>query len=93
MITRYDEKMTGNDYAKALIIDKFDELLDCYWLEDNFDIFNFDGSRKMTEREEYEIKMMLVKTIKGLSKYLGWTSPRADNLLNHLLSKPTDDDL
>ena len=91
MITRYDEKMTANDYAKSLIVDKFNELLDGYWAEQNFDIYDYDGNRIMTEKEEVAIRMMLAKRIKGLSKYLGWTSPRADNLLNNLLSKPTEE--
>jgi len=82
MITKYDEKMTANDYAKSLIIDKFNDLLDGYWAEQNFDIYDYDGNRIMTEKEEVAIRMMLAKRIKGLTKYLGWTLPRVDDILN-----------
>jgi hypothetical protein len=36
----------------------------------------------MTEKEELAIRIMLAKRIKGLTKYLGWTLPRVDAILN-----------
>lgn len=82
MITKDGVKMTANKYAKEVILDALDTVLEGYWVEGNFDVENidFDTSSKtfgkniapITEREVEEIKKMIQKRIAGVTKYLGY---------------------
>lgn len=82
MITKDGVKMTANKYAKEVILDALDTVLEGYWVEGNFDVENidFDTNSKtfgkniapITEREVEEIKKMIQKRIAGVTKYLGY---------------------
>jgi hypothetical protein len=71
MLKWYDgEKVTPNKYAKLLILDKIDELLDGYWEEG---LTNYDGTLDCTEKELEEVRRLLRKRAKGVYNYLGYT--------------------
>lgn len=82
MITKDGVKMTANKYAKEVILDALDTVLEGYWIEGNFDVENidFDTSSKtfgkniapITQKEVLEIKKMIHKRIAGVTKYLGY---------------------
>jgi len=82
MITKDGVKMTANKYAKEVILDALDTVLEGYWIEGNFDVENidFDTSSKtfgkniapITQKEVLEIKKMIHKRIAGITKYLGY---------------------
>ena len=82
MITKDGVKMTANKYAKGVILDALDTVLEGYWMEGNFDVENidFDTSSKtfgkniapITQKEVLEIKKMIHKRIAGVTKYLGY---------------------
>jgi hypothetical protein len=82
MITKDGVKMTANKYAKEVILDALDTVLEGYWVEGNFDVENidFDTSSKtfgkniapITQKEVLEIKKMIQKRIAGVTKYLGY---------------------
>ena len=82
MITKDGVKMTANKYAKEVILDALDTVLEGYWVEGNFDVENidFDTSSKtfgkniapITQKEVLEIKKMIHKRIAGITKYLGY---------------------
>ena len=42
MITRNGVKMTANRYAKEIILDRLDSVLEGYWVEGNLDTENID---------------------------------------------------
>ena len=76
MLKWYDgEKVTPNKYAKLLILDKIDQLLDGYWEEELKDIDYTTGkaSLKCTEKELAEVRRLLRKRAKGVYNYLGYT--------------------
>jgi len=82
MITKDGVKMTANKYAKEVILDQLDNVLEGYWMEGNPDIedIDFDTSSKnfnkniapITQKEVLEIKKMIHKRIAGITKYLGY---------------------
>tara|TARA_R110002124_G_scaffold247178_1_gene412286 strand:+ start:29 stop:298 length:270 start_codon:yes stop_codon:yes gene_type:complete len=82
MITKDGVKMTANKYAKEVILDALDTVLEGYWVEGNFDVENidFDTNSKtfgkniapITQKEVLEIKKMIHKRIAGVTKYLGY---------------------
>ena len=82
MITKDGVKMTANKYAKEVILDALDTVLEGYWIEGNFDVENidFDTNSKtfgkniapITQKEVLEIKKMIHKRIAGITKYLGY---------------------
>ena len=82
MITKDGVKMTANKYAKEVILDALDTVLEGYWMEGNFDVENidFDINSKtlgkniapITQKEVLEIKKMIHKRIAGVTKYLGY---------------------
>tara|TARA_R100000664_G_C2673668_1_gene84609 strand:+ start:246 stop:515 length:270 start_codon:yes stop_codon:yes gene_type:complete len=84
MITKNGVKMTANKYAKETILDRLDDLLEGYWVEGNWDVENLDLDSQsktfgkniapITEREVKEIQKMINKRIKGITKYLGYSS-------------------
>jgi len=55
MLRSFDEKVTPNKYAKALILDKIDQLLEGYWEED---LINYDGKLDCTEKELEEVRRL-----------------------------------
>ena len=69
------EKVTPNKYAKYLILDKIDELLEGYWVEDleDYDCLTGKTSLKCTEKELAEVRRLLRKRAKGVYNYLGYT--------------------
>tara|TARA_B110000285_G_scaffold121971_1_gene137911 strand:- start:612 stop:836 length:225 start_codon:yes stop_codon:yes gene_type:complete len=69
MLKYLDEKVTPNKYAKLLILDKMDQLLEGYWEEG---LINYDGKLDCTEKELAEVRMLLTKRIKGVYNYLGY---------------------
>ena len=75
MLKWIDEKVTPNKYAKYLILDKIDELLDGYWEEALEDYDNRTGKTGYvcTEKELAEVRKMLRKRAKGVYNYLGYT--------------------
>ena len=70
MLKYLDEKVTPNKYAKLLILDKMDQLLEGYWEEG---LINYDGKLDCTEKELEELRRLLRKRIKGVYNYLGYT--------------------
>lgn len=82
MIKKNGVKMTANKYAKEVILDRLDDLLDGYWVEHNTDVEdisldseNFgENIAPITEREVLEIQKMLNKRIAGITKYLGYST-------------------
>jgi hypothetical protein len=82
MITKDGVKMTANKYAKEVILDALDTVLEGYWMEGNFDVENidFDINSKtlgkniapITQKEVLEIRKMIHKRIAGITKYLGY---------------------
>ena len=82
MITKDGVKMTANKYAKEVILDALDSVLEGYWVEGNTDVedIDFDTSSKtftkniapITQKEVMEIKKMIHKRIAGVTKYLGY---------------------
>ena len=67
------EKVTPNKYAKLLILDKIDQLLEGYWEEEltqtNFDTWKDELT--CTEKELEQVREQLQKRCTGLFKYLG----------------------
>jgi hypothetical protein len=43
MIVKDGVKMTANKYAKEMILDQLDRVLEGYWIEGNTDIEDYDG--------------------------------------------------
>ena len=84
MITKDGVKMTANKYAKEVILDRLDDVLDGYWVEHNTDVedMDLDSQSKtfgkniapITEREVKEIQKMINKRVAGITKYLGYTT-------------------
>ena len=84
MITKDGVKMTANKYAKEVIWNRLDDVLEGYWVEGNFDVerIDFDSQSKtfgkniapITEREVLEIQKMINKRVAGITKYLGYTT-------------------
>jgi len=82
MITKDGVKMTANKYAKEVILDQLDNVLEGYWIEGNTDVedINLDYKSKnygkniapITQKEVLEIKKMIHKRIAGVTKYLGY---------------------
>ena len=70
MLKWVDEKVTPNKYAKILILDKIDQLLEGYWEED---LTNYEGELDCTVKELEEVRRLLTKRIKGVYNYLGYT--------------------
>jgi hypothetical protein len=70
MLKYLDEKVTPNKYAKLLILDKMDQLLEGYWEEG---LINYDGKLDCTEKELEEVRRLLRKRAKGVYNYLGYT--------------------
>ena len=70
MLKWVDEKVTPNEYAKLLILDKIDGLLDGCWAEG---LENYDGTLDCTEKELEEVRRLLRKRAKGVYSYLGYT--------------------
>ena len=70
MLKWVDEKVTPNEYAKLLILDKIDGLLDGCWEEG---LENYDGTLDCTEKELEEVRRLLRKRAKGVYSYLGYT--------------------
>ena len=75
MLKLKGEKVTPNNYAKQLILNKIDELLEGYWVEDleDFDSLTGETSLKCTEKELAEVRKLLRKRAKGVYNYLGYT--------------------
>jgi len=84
MITKSGVKMTANQYAKEVILDALDNVLDGYWVENNADVegIDLDANSKtfgkniapITEREVKQIQKMINKRVAGITKYLGYTT-------------------
>ena len=82
MITKDGVKMTANKYAKEVILDALDTVLEGYWIEGNTDIEDYDWDinsknfnkniAPITQKEVLEIKKMIHKRIAGITKYLGY---------------------
>jgi hypothetical protein len=82
MIIKDGVKMTANKYAKEVILDQLDNVLEGYWMEGNPDIEDIDLDYKsktfnknlapITQKEVLEIKKMIHKRIAGITKYLGY---------------------
>ena len=82
MITKNGVKMTANKYAKEVILDQLDNVLEGYWMEGNFDVEDYDldyesknygkNIAPITQKEVLEIKKMIHKRIAGITKYLGY---------------------
>ena len=70
MLKWVDEKVTPNKYAKTLILNQMDQLLEGYWEEG---LENYDGTLGCTEKELEEVRRLLRKRIKGVYNYLGYT--------------------
>jgi|TARA_E500000318_G_scaffold65776_1_gene60738 hypothetical protein len=68
--------ITPNKFAKELILDKMDELLEGYWVE-ALETYDFDTGKQgwdgMTQKELDEVKRLLRKRVKGVYSYLGYT--------------------
>ena len=69
------EKVTPNKYAKLLILDKIDQLLEGYWEEelDDYNCRTGKAGLKCTEKELAEVRRLLRKRAKGVYNYLGYT--------------------
>ena len=84
MITKDGVKMTANKYAKEVILDRLDDVLDGYWVEHNTDVEDMDLDNQsktfgkniapITEREVEEIQKMINKRVAGITKYLGYST-------------------
>ena len=84
MITRNGVKMTANKYAKEVILDRLDDVLEGYWVEGNPDTENIDldydsktygkNLAPITQKEVLEIQKMINKRVAGITKYLGYTT-------------------
>lgn len=82
MITKNGVKMTANKYAKEVILDQLDNVLEGYWMEGNPDVEDYDldyesknygkNIAPITQKEVLEIKKMIHKRIAGITKYLGY---------------------
>ena len=82
MITKNGVKMTANKYAKEVILDQLDHVLEGYWMEGNPDVEDYDldyesknygkNIAPITQKEVLEIKKMIHKRIAGITKYLGY---------------------
>jgi|TARA_R110000868_G_scaffold14284_4_gene66337 hypothetical protein len=82
MIVKDGVKMTANKYAKEMILDQLDRVLEGYWIEGNTDIEDYDWDinsknfnkniAPITQKEVLEIKKMIHKRIAGITKYLGY---------------------
>jgi hypothetical protein len=82
MIIKDGVKMTANKYAKEMILDQLDRVLEGYWIEGNTDIEDYDWDinsknfnkniAPITQKEVLEIKKMIHKRIAGITKYLGY---------------------
>jgi hypothetical protein len=82
MIVKDGVKMTANKYAKEVILDQLDNVLEGYWIEGNTDIEDYDWDinsknfnkniAPITQKEVLEIKKMIHKRIAGITKYLGY---------------------
>ena len=82
MITKDGVKMTANKYAKEVILDALDTVLEGYWMEGNFDVENIDfdinsktlgkNMAPITQKEVLEIRKMIHKRIARITKYLGY---------------------
>ena len=70
MLKWVDEKVTPNKYAKILILNQMDQLLEGYWEEG---LENYEGELDCTEKELEEVRRLLRKRIKGVYNYLGYT--------------------
>ena len=70
MLKWADEKVTPNKYAKTLILNQMDQLLEGYWEEG---LENYEGELDCTEKELEEVRRLLTKRIKGVYNYLGYT--------------------
>ena len=66
MIKYNNQRMTANQVAKELLIDKLDIALE-FWTESCF--IDLD---KMTDKEKQDIQNQLVKRANGILKYLGF---------------------
>tara|TARA_R100001244_G_scaffold73261_1_gene58925 strand:+ start:385 stop:660 length:276 start_codon:yes stop_codon:yes gene_type:complete len=82
-------KITANQYAKHLILDKFDFLLEGYWIEENEKSgwYNEDGTTQrfddLTQAEIAKIEDMLRNRIRGVTKYLGYIPYPSDHPYNN----------
>ena len=84
MITKNGVKMTANKYAKEVLLDRLDDVLDGYLVEHNTDVedMDLDSQSKtfgknigpITEREVKEIQKMINKRVAGITKYLGYST-------------------
>ena len=82
MIVKDGVKMTANKYAKEMILDQLDRVLEGYWIEGNPDVEDYDldyesknygkNIAPITQKEVLEIKKMIHKRIAGITKYLGY---------------------
>ena len=82
MIVKDGVKMTANKYAKEVILDQLDNVLEGYWMEGNPDVEDYDldyesknygkNIAPITQKEVLEIKKMIHKRIAGITKYLGY---------------------
>ena len=68
--------ITPNNFAKELILDKMDELLQGYW-EEALHTYDYDTGKEgldgMTQKELDEVRRLLAKRVKGVYNYLGYT--------------------
>tara|TARA_R100000734_G_C3285619_1_gene78398 strand:- start:626 stop:862 length:237 start_codon:yes stop_codon:yes gene_type:complete len=75
LISKYnDEKVTANQYAKELILDQLDKLLEGYWAEE-FTEFDFEKGELVhcygvTAKEIEKVNEQLHKRVNGVIKYL-----------------------
>ena len=72
---KYDREITPNEFAKELILEELDKLLEGYWLE-AYQSYDWETHEEvfegMTQKESEEVKKMLIKRVKGVYKYLGY---------------------
>jgi len=68
--------ITPNNFAKELILDKMDELLEGYWEEALHITIDYNTGKEgldgMTQKELDEVKRLLRKRVKGVYNYLGY---------------------
>ena len=75
LISKYnDEKVTANQYAKELILDQLNKLLEGYWSEEFSELDYEEGKliycHGVTEKEIKKVEETLEKRIDGVIKYL-----------------------
>lgn len=73
---KHGNDITPNNYAKELILEKIDELLEGCWEEELWN-YKYPGGEwcldGITDKELEKVKELLIKRIKGVYNYLGYT--------------------